>query len=57
MADLDKRDFIPITDTQTQPDLAYDFLLKQRFGKDINTLDEYFLAVAYIALIALATIP
>lgn len=57
MADLSKRDFVPMTDEQTQVDVAIDTLLKQRYGKDINTLDEWFYSLAYVAMIALATIP
>lgn len=56
MADLDKRDFIPMTEGQTQPDVAIDGLLKQRFGKDINTLDELYYTASIPALAALAYI-
>lgn len=54
MADLSKRDFIPMTEEQTIFDVAADSLTMQRFGKDINSLDEWFYSMTFNALIALA---
>ncbi len=43
-----------MTEEQTIPDVAIDGLLKQRYGKDINTIDEWFYSVTFNALLALA---
>ena len=57
MADLSKRDFIPMNEEQTTFDIAADTLTMQRYGKNINTLDEWFYSLAYVAMIALAATP